>query len=473
MATTENSLNLAELADQASAFARSLTAAGVREGSIALFSLPNTLVFVPAFLALCKLSCSIILASPRYGTAELSFIINHAAPDVMLFDRGVAGMVEGVISGLPYKKVPQIILDDELLILIPPTTARRRTPTEAKTSLMKFSSGSTGTPKGICLSIDNLLAETETILSTLQLTERDTILAPVPLSHSYGFDLGLLAMIGSGCSLSISEQFIPRQIMRQLSQASTTVFLGVPSMYRFLVNTRFDEQYALRHVRKMISCTAPLPGSVATGFKDKFGAKILQHYGSSETGAVSLHDPEHVERRPDSVGRPMNNVTVTIIGSDGKLQPPGVEGEIVVESRAVAMGYLGGDPPGRNVLGDGKFRTGDIGLLDEDGYLFVHSRIDDVINVGGNKVFPSEVVRVLESHPAVEEAAVTGIIDALGEESVYAVIVLRAQETDMELIRYCSSKLADYKVPRRIDLLKTIPRGPSGKVKIVPPGESH
>ena len=304
---------------------------------------------------------------------------------------------------------------------------------------------------------------------TLDLTPEDRIYAPVPIFHSYGFDLGVLAMLFSGAPLILEEIFVPRKILSRLTAPEVTVFLGVPSMYRFLLEAAPPDPPDLSRLRYALSCTAPLYPDLIAAFYEKFNVPICQHYGSSETGAATTHLPQAVLDHPASVGVAMKNVTVLIVDEQGRELPAGQKGEVVVRSEAVAGGYAMGPVAESSPFTDGAFRMGDIGHLDADGFLYLHGRKDALINVGGLKVSPDEVTMVLESCPAVREAAVIGVRDAMGEEIVYAAVALRSALSEKELLAFCSSRLANYKVPRRLDIFEKLPRGPSGKIKIDPP----
>ncbi len=161
----------------------------------------------------------------------------------------------------------------------------------------------------------------------------------------------------------------------------------------------------------------------------------------------------------------MHNVSLTITDVNGRELPPGVEGEVVVRGPAVARRYVMGATHERP-LGDGTFRMGDSGVIDPDGFLSLRGRMDQMINVGGFKVSPLEVVQVLELYPPVKEAAVIAARDGHGEEVIYAAVALRQAATEEEIIAFCRSQLADYKVPRRIDIRDELPRGPTGKVRL-------
>jgi long-chain acyl-CoA synthetase len=273
-------------------------------------------------------------------------------------------------------------------------------------------------------------------------------------------------MLFSGAHLKIRDGFVPRRILQDLSQLDVSIFLGVPSMYQIFVETLLPDIPDLSHVRYLLSCTAPLRPDLITAFHEKFRMPICQHYGSSETGAVTNHMPWAVLDRMNSVGRPLSNVQVQIQDSNGQLVPVGSEGEVVVKSRVVAPGYIMGEPPGESKFKGDTYRTGDLGIVDEDGFLHLTGRKDGVINVGGFKVSPYEVTQVLEHFPAVREAGVIGVKDSLGEEVVYAAVTLISPATENDILAFCRSRLSDYKVPRGIKIMDEMPRGPSGKIKL-------
>lgn len=268
------------------------------------------------------------------------------------------------------------------------------------------------------------------------------------------FDLGVLALLRAGCTLAIEDTFIPRRLLAELASGRVSVLLGVPAMYRAWLALPPAPAAAPLPVRYLLSCTAPLPAAVVTAFHARYHSPICQHYGSSETGAVTTHVPSQVLARPDSVGRPMGDVSVTI-----------VDGEVVVSSKALARGYVMGAPTDRQPFRPDGYHTGDRGRL-QDGFLYIDGRVDDLINVGGFKVSPREVIDALESFPAVAEAAVVGVRDGRGEEVVYAVVALARGATEEEILAHCRARLAEYKVPRRVEIRPALPRGPTGKVQL-------
>ena len=450
-------LTFGALWHRADRLASRLLAAGVEEGSVVGLSLGNTLEFLPTFLALCRLDTTVALLPPQYGPAELRPIVRGVGLACVVVETESAETFAGAV------RIARSADVDGLGVLFPVERAGGG-PSE-RPALLKFSSGSTSEPKAIALSAVNLLAEAENVCATLGLAPGDRVLAGVPLFHSYGFDLGVLPTLYAGAGLAVEDGFVPRRTLAALAGSQIRTFLGIPLHYRAFLTTRVPFEVDLSRVRWLLSCTAPLSADTVRAFHERFGVPICQHYGTSETGAATTHVPTEVLDRPDSVGRPMAGVNVLVV-DEGRVVPPGTEGEVVVQSDAVARRYLLGAPAGPAPLRNGTFRTGDLARIDSDGFLTLVGRRDAMINVGGLKVSPVEVAATLERHPAVREAAVLGVPDGLGEEVVYAVVALSRFIGERELVAFCQGSLAEHKVPRRIEIRGALPRTPAGKVRL-------
>jgi long-chain acyl-CoA synthetase len=466
-------MTFAALFSSAGDLADALGRAGIEHDRAVAVILPNSLAFVPAILALWKLGVPIALISPKYRESEIKAVTDALQPQGLLT---VSAFTPQLKAATPVdRQVTVAFAETESpleLLFPPPVAAPSGQPAATVTdqalhpAVYKFTSGSTGTPKGIAVTAENLFAEAQNVTATLAITTRDCLLAPVPLFHSYGFDLGVLSMLFAGARLISQEGFIPRKMLMDLASREVTLFLGVPSMYRLFVDTPLSALPDLSHIRYLLSCTAPLPPELISAFAEKFRMPICQHYGSSETGAVANHRPAEVLARPGSVGLPLHNVRIKIVNEKGEELSPMQEGEVIVRSGVVSPGYVMGNPPGPSRFAGDTYRTGDIGLVDEEGFLYLRGRIDDVINVGGFKVSPYEVIQVLEKFPAVREAAATGVRNANGEEVVCAMVTLKSPASEAEILAFCRAQLSDYKVPRRIEIRDEMPRGPSGKIKI-------
>jgi long-chain acyl-CoA synthetase len=440
-----------DLHTAAGVLAASLAAAGLREGGVVALALDPARALLPALAAAWISGATVVLVPPALGPAELRAVAAGLTPSLILTAEGdavrIAGAAGGTARSLAVRGLPPLAL-----ITRP---AGGQAADIASAALVKLSSGSTGTPKAVVLTHANLEAEAANVATALGLGPGDRVVAPVPLTHSYGFDLAVLAVLASGATVEQRPVLSPRRALADMADA--TVYLGVPAIYRIVAEAPVAAPPELGAARYLLSCTAPLSPDLIRTFASRFGAPICQHYGSSETGAVANHRPDEVLARPESVGRAIGGVSVRVADDTG---------ELVVEGPAVAAGYALGAPDGPTPLAAGTFRTGDLAEIDTDGFIRIHGRRDSVINVGGLKVSPQEVSEALERHPAVRQAAVVGVPDGRGEELVTAAVVLARAVADSELIAHCSGELAEHKVPRRIVVCDALPVGPTGKVRL-------
>ncbi len=466
--TPQGALTFAQLQACTQDLAHALRRAGIQPSRAVAVALPNGVSFVPCLLALRRLGLPVALVSPLYQDTELRAIFEGARPQALLTTPALARRLAASLAATHVEEIAVGESAPAVALVFAGTPEGAMLPTLDDAALIKFSSGSTGIPKGIVLTDGNLAAEGHNIVQTMALAADDRILATVSLAHSYGFDLGVLAMLFSGAALVLPDFFVPRRIVSDLREHQISVFLGVPDLYRrWLDAAPAEPPPPLTRLRYLLSCTAPLDASLISDFHARCGGLICQHYGSSETGAVALHDPVEVLAYPHAVGRAMHNVDLRIVTGSGGLAVCGEVGEVVVTSQAVARRYLMGGPAEDAFLA-GAFRTGDLGALDVAGRLALHGRLGDIINIGGMKVSPAEVRTTLERHPAVREAAVIAAWSADGAPQVWAAVTLRNATTAAELRVYCYSQLAAYKVPQRIEIRGDLPRGATGKTRLRP-----
>jgi long-chain acyl-CoA synthetase len=344
------------------------------------------------------------------------------------------------------------------------------------TAVVLHTSGTTGTPKGAELTHGSLGSNQEVVVRRLlKLTEEDVVLACLPLFHVFGMTCAMNAAIAAGACLSLVARFDPARAIERIRRDRVTVLEAVPTMYTALLSVADQFPHdATASLRTCVSGGAALPVAVLNDFEKTFDAIILEGYGLSETSPVTTFNHPDAERRPGSIGTPIEGVQVRLVDENGTVVPSGSPGELQVKGPNVMKGYWNLPEATDAAINDGWFATGDIAVVDEDGYYWIVDRKKDLIIRGGYNVYPREVEEVLHEHPAVAQVAVIGIPhDSLGEE-VGAAVVLKAEATAEpdELRLYVKGRVAAYKYPRRIWFVDSLPTGPTGKLlrrEVVPP----
>ncbi|HXG30231.1 MAG TPA: class I adenylate-forming enzyme family protein, partial [Thermodesulfobacteriota bacterium] len=398
-----------------------------------------------------------------YKEEEVGFYISHSSAGLTLTEEGLRPLVErasacasqvavirgdktdwrfsnGNIRGNPGI---QIEPDDEAIYL--------------------YSTGSTGKPKRVSRTHFNLTALADNHTQTVGWTEEDRILLAIPLSHTYAFG-NFISAIKVGASIYTMGEFNRNRVIDLIERESITVFPAVPFMLGVLAETFLPKSRDLSSLRLVISAGAPLPRETFYRFHERFGIYPRQLYGSTETGVISINLSDDIVRKSDSVGRPVKNVEVEIFREDGSRAQMGELGEIAVRSPSMTTGYYGLPDETERAFRDGYYFTGDLGRIDEEGYIYILGRKRLFINISGNKVDPQEVENLLLKHQKVKEAVVLGVKDDRGNEIVKAVIVPKERMETREIYEFCKGRISDFKIPRIIEFRDEIPKSPTGKV---------
>src|SRR3954454_18633521 len=339
------------------------------------------------------------------------------------------------------------------------------------TAVILYTSGTTGTPKGAELTHENLRKNCEISARNLaQATEDDVLLGALPLFHSFGQTCGLNAAVSVGACLSMIPRFDPVNALQIIERDKVTVFQGVPTMYHAMLNADDRDSIDVSSLRACMSGGAAMPVEVMREFEKAFGCEVLEGYGLSETSPVASFNHPGTDRKPGSIGTPIEGVEMKVVDEDGNdVEGTGEEavGEIAIKGHNIMKGYWNKEDATKEVLDeDGWFRSGDMAYVDDDGYFFIVDRKKDMIIRGGYNVYPREIEEVLYEHPAVSEAAVVGVPDeSKGEEVGAAVVLKEGEEVDADELReYVKERVANYKYPRKIWFPDELPKGPTGKI---------
>jgi long-chain acyl-CoA synthetase len=329
-------------------------------------------------------------------------------------------------------------------------------------SLFLSTSGSTGRPKIVPRTHANLLAGAKNVADALAITKEDRFLSVIPFYHANGFSNCMFLPIMSGATIVLMREFSARKMLRIMREENITVLFGSPFIFSIITEIA-GEGYGVPSMRTCFSSGAPMPEGLRRTFFRKFGVKVRQLYGSSETGTVSIELGDKPEAE-GAVGRPLKAVDVKTVSGDGRELLAYERGEIVVKSPAMTKGYVDEPELNKRAFHNGYFRTGDFGMLDAHGNLHISGRKDRVINAGGVKVDPVEIENVLLSFHKVKETFVFGIKNRRGIQIIKAILVAQPDCKLSEVIGYCKGRLADYKIPRIVDFRDEMPRDIMGKV---------
>ncbi|MBI4788810.1 MAG: AMP-binding protein [Chloroflexi bacterium] len=355
-------------------------------------------------------------------------------------------------------------------------------------AVILYTTATAGFPKGATLSHDNVVSNVRVCTYTFRLSPSDNILLFLPAFYNLGQNAVFLPCFDAGATLVLHRDYGSAAILQSIVEHRVTAFFGVPTIYTILFDKASVEQ--MRSVRFYDSAAAPLPLDIANKWHDKFGVVISDHYGMTEASLVSFN--HFLKYAPGSIGEPVEGVEMQLVDGQGRQVTAGQVGEIVVRGPNVMLGYWNRPAETREAITDGWFHTGDLGRADADGYFYFEGYLKDMINVGGQKVYAAEVERVLRQHPSVAEAAVYGIPDQVMGEQVQASIVLnlsfraereisdceneisrlqkspprndRLSSHAEEIIASCQPRLADFKVPKGIEFVDSLPKNHNGEV---------
>lgn len=335
-------------------------------------------------------------------------------------------------------------------------------------AILMYTSGTTGKPKGVMLTHANLIAGAESAYLANEVTKPQITLVCLPMAHIYG-----VGAMNAGNYSELPETkailmrwYDPEECMRLIEQYKVNFFPAVPTMYSLILNHPNADKYDLSSLEDCIAGAAPLPLELRREFMARFGCGMRQLYGLTESAGMGALLRPSQEWRDGSTGKAYPNMELAIFDEEDNPLPPRAIGEIVIKGPAVMKGYYKRPQETEEALRGGWLHTGDIGYLDEDGYLYITDRKKDIIIKGGENIMPVQIEEVIYGHPAVAEAAVIGIADPTYGEDIVAYVALKlgAEATPKEILEYCRERLPSFKQPREVRILDTLPKSSIGKI---------
>jgi acyl-CoA synthetase (AMP-forming)/AMP-acid ligase II len=408
-----------------------------------------------------------LLAQP----SQLEYVLDHCDARIVFASPDQVERLNGVLGNIAREiKIVACDVDAEEFIDAPDTAQRRASVAAEDDALMVYTSGTTGRPKGVILAHRSAVAGGRFVSEAHRLTPSDRAMAVLPLYHINAQIVTAAAPLVHGGSLVLPHRFSASTFWEQVVRHGCTWINCVPTIIAYLVNGSDPKEQGLdiRRVRFCRSASAPLPPSQHRAFEQKFGIGVIETMGLTETAAPCFTNPlDAAKRKIGSPGQAFGN-EARIVDAGGNTLPPGETGEILVRGPNVMKGYYkDADETAKVLRSDGWLHTGDLGHMDEDGFVFVTGRIKELIIKGGENIPPREIDEVLLSHPAILEAAAVGIPDESYGQEIMACIVTKpgARCTGDELRAFCRKELGAYKTPKIFRFLEELPKGPSGKVQ--------
>jgi len=457
----------------ASRAAHALVRLGVQPGDRVVVMLPNCPQVMQSYGGILRAGGVIVPVIFLLGEAEVAHIVADSEAKVVITSSDLAGRIEKQIGVLP--SLRHVLLVDGGgeggLRSFEEETARESDRFEAvpradgDLAVILYTSGTTGTPKGVALSHANLESNARAAASLSELDRERWGVGVLPLSHSYGLTVMNAGHI-LGTRAALLRWFNPDDVLRTIQEFRAETMSGVPTMFVYLLNYPGASAYDTSTMRVWGSGAAPLPVEIVEPFERRFGGKLLEGYGLTEASpVVSAHRLSGV-RKLGSVGQPIPGVTVSIRDDDDHALPAGEVGEICVQGPNVMVGYYRNSEETAKTIRGGWLRTGDMGRLDADDYLYIVERKKDLIIRGGFNIYPRDVEEALYAFPAIAEAAVIGLPDTLMGEEVVAFVVLKPgrSATADDVMGFCQTRLAKYKCPKEIRFVDALPKSPVGKI---------
>lgn len=462
---TGTTLSYAQLRAQVARAADVFASAGIGPGDRVATSLPNGLEAIVCFLA-ASIAGTAAPLNPAYKQEEFEFYIEDTNAKLMIVPPGAGEDARRAATG----KIPvlEVSVDSAGTVQFSPSPSGKTAaaPNDDGIALVLHTSGSTGRPKRVPLKHRNLGVSAGNITRTYGLTPEDVSMTVMPLFHVHGLVASVLSTLATGGTVVVPQKFNPLSFWRFVRDTKSTWYSAVPTIHQLLLARAGSERpQGAENLRFIRSCSAALSPETMKQLEQAFGSPVLEAYGMTEASHQMASNPlPPAARKPGSVG-PGTGVQIAIMDAEGNLLPVGTAGEVVIQGANVIDGYENNPVANASSFTKGWFRTGDQGVLDAEGYLQLLARLKELINRGGEKISPREIDEVLLTHPSIAEAVCFGVPHPTWGEEVAAAVVLKESVGESDLLAFCKERLADFKRPKKIHIVESIPRTATGKIQ--------
>jgi len=454
----DQALDNAAFAEAVRRLAHRFESLGVSTGDTVAVMLPNCSEIVTTMFAAWGRGAAMTPVNPALTDDEVRYQLQDSTSSVIVGDERAGALADSI--GITWVDVRSVHAPADSAVPASDLVAEA-----SDFALVIYTSGTTGKPKGVLLDHANLDAMSASLVAHFALTDADTSLLVLPLFHVNGLVASVLSVLRAGGGVVVAPRFSPDTFWDLVETHRPTYFSAVPTIYAVL-DARTEREVDTSSLRFVICGAAPMPAELITRFEDRFKVAITEGYGLSEGSVASTINPVTGPRKPGTVGIALPGQEVAVVSPEGEPQPMGERGEVVIRGANVMRGYLGKPEETAKVVRDGWLHTGDVGIIDEDGYLSIVDRIKDMIIRGGENIYPKEIEECLYGHPSILEAAVVGMPDAVYGEVPVAFVATKPglAVTAEELLAHCAASLARYKVPYQIHIRTELPKNSVGKL---------
>lgn len=439
-----------------------LSKAGLSERDRAIVWMENSPEYVATYLAVLELGGIVVALHPQTTAEEVVRIIRHVGAAGLIVSPSVK---QWTMSGLAPLGL-RFLLAGDIIQHMDYQDAGYKVPNDVAQII--YTSGSTGRPKGVVLTHANLVANTRSILEYLQLTADDSVMAVLPFVYAYGNSVMLTHLFAGGTIVIENNMLYPHVVLDGMIKTGVTGFSGVSTTYALLLNHSNLKSYTFPSLRYLTHAGGPMLSELLSRIRKAFpDRRMFLMYGQTEASArLTYLPPELLDVKKESAGRAISGVVLKIVREGGVVARPGEVGEILAFGDNIMHGYWQDAELTSGVLQDGWLHTGDLGRLDEEGYLTIVGRNNEMIKAGSYRISPTEIEEVLLQHKQVHEAGVVGIDDPILGQKICAIVSLKEAGalTDQDLMVYCAERLVQYKRPKVIAIVSSLPKSPSGKI---------
>jgi acyl-CoA synthetase (AMP-forming)/AMP-acid ligase II len=477
-----------ELEQHASRVASFLVRNGTRKGDRIGILSRNSPEYIAAYLGAHRAGGIAVDINFQDSAREIKTIINHCAITTLIaensFTDAVAGAVKDAPSmktlisierraracGVARQKLPAPVEYAVLGDIIGDAQETYTAPELGAHDIASiiYTSGTTGKPKGVMLSHENIMANARSIVEYLRLREDDKVMVVLPFCYSYGKSLFTTHLLAGGTVVLENSFMYPNVVFDTMVKEEVTGFAGVPSTFAIMLNRSNFRNYRFPKLRYMTQAGGAMPPQHARQLTQLLPeTKIYIMYGQTEaTARLTYLEPDELQKRSGSIGKPIPGVEIEVVQSTGTPAAAGQEGEIVARGKNIMAGYWNDPEETKKVLKEGRLYTGDLGRMDEDGFLYIVGRRSDIIKSGAHRISPKEIEEVIHEMDEVHEVSVVGAPDNILGESIRAVVVLKeGRALDVHQVqRHCQTKLALFKIPKEVLFVEALPKTSSGKV---------